>query len=670
MKIYGQLESAQLEVLASTPTPTPTGRVFFDTTQALVRVYNGTAWVALTGTNSTFLPSADATYDLGSSSLQWRDLYLSRNAAIGGNLAVTGTSTFTGNVSIGGTPQGDSVPFDVVKSRNGEASLRTRNVNTGASAFGAFRVDADTGTAYFFLNSIAGGAYGGIDAPGSGGIRVVASHATGEVKFYSGNTLAGTFSGTDQSLALTGGATIEKAVTIGSSSNRGLLSLVGTSSLTPTLALNNTNASGGKQWNVSAGSVTAGVFSVVNSTDSVVGFALSATGVPTFVGLGTGLVHSSSLGVFSSSLLVNADVSASAAIAYSKLALTGAILNADLAGSIAYSKLSLTGAILNADLAGSIAYSKLSLTGAILNADLAGSIAASKLVGSDIATVGTITSGTWSGTTIAVNKGGTGITSGTSGGVLYYSASGTLASSGALTASQVVIGGGAGATPTSLAAGSQYQVLVMGAANPGYGQVNLAQSAAITGTLPVGNGGTGVTTSTGTGNTVLSASPTFTGTVLAAAATFSGLFTPTGGIVGVITVSNATAGNLGEYKETVVTSGSPVTLTSATTVEICHIDLTPGDWDVTAIASFDGTITGTILDMGISTSSSSEASTVLGSSRVQTPTFPTAASEQYLVVPNFRVNVSSNTTYYMVSRPTFTVGTLLAYGRLSARRVR
>ena len=34
----------------------------------------------------------------------------------------------------------------------------------------------------------------------------------------------------------------------------------------------------------------------------------------------------------------------------------------------------------------------------------------------------------------------------------------------------------------------------------------------VTGTLPVANGGTGVTTSTGTGSTVLSASPTFTGT--------------------------------------------------------------------------------------------------------------------------------------------------------------
>ncbi len=46
----------------------------------------------------------------------------------------------------------------------------------------------------------------------------------------------------------------------------------------------------------------------------------------------------------------------------------------------------------------------------ITNAKLAGSITASKLIGTDIATVGTITSGVWSATTIALNKGGTGAT--------------------------------------------------------------------------------------------------------------------------------------------------------------------------------------------------------------------------------------------------------------------
>jgi hypothetical protein len=49
----------------------------------------------------------------------------------------------------------------------------------------------------------------------------------------------------------------------------------------------------------------------------------------------------------------------------------------------------------------------------VTNAGLAGSIAASKLVGTDIATVGTVTTGTWSADTIAVNKGGTGQTTAT-----------------------------------------------------------------------------------------------------------------------------------------------------------------------------------------------------------------------------------------------------------------
>jgi hypothetical protein len=51
---------------------------------------------------------------------------------------------------------------------------------------------------------------------------------------------------------------------------------------------------------------------------------------------------------------------------------TGTVTNGMLAGSIAYSKLSLTGSIVNADISASaaIAYSKLALTGSIVNADM------------------------------------------------------------------------------------------------------------------------------------------------------------------------------------------------------------------------------------------------------------------------------------------------------------
>ena len=63
-------------------------------------------------------------------------------------------------------------------------------------------------------------------------------------------------------------------------------------------------------------------------------------------------ISSTGTAAIGSGVIVNADINASAAIAYSKLALTGSIVNADVSASaaIAYSKLSLTGSIVNADI--------------------------------------------------------------------------------------------------------------------------------------------------------------------------------------------------------------------------------------------------------------------------------------------------------------------------------
>ena len=59
-------------------------------------------------------------------------------------------------------------------------------------------------------------------------------------------------------------------------------------------------------------------------------------------------------------------------------------------------------------------------------------------------------------TALPVARGGTGLTTGTSGGILAFTAAGTIASSAALTASALVIGGGAGVAPstTTTAAGA------------------------------------------------------------------------------------------------------------------------------------------------------------------------------------------------------------------------
>lgn len=92
---------------------------------------------------------------------------------------------------------------------------------------------------------------------------------------------------------------------------------------------------------------------------------------------------------------------------------------------------------------------------------------------------------------VPVANGGTGLPSGTSGGVLAFTASGTLASSAALTVNRLVIGGGAGAAPTVLGSpGTTTTVLHGNAAGaPTFGAVDLTTD--VTDLLPGANGGTG-----------------------------------------------------------------------------------------------------------------------------------------------------------------------------------
>lgn len=113
------------------------------------------------------------------------------------------------------------------------------------------------------------------------------------------------------------------------------------------------------------------------------------------------------------------------------------------------------------------------------------------------------TSGTQSGTqtlvkttpvVVGVNDTRLPPVSGTSGGIVGYTSTSTVASSVLLTQHALVIGGGAGATPTPLASLGTTTTVLHGNASgdPTYGAVALTTD--ITGVLPIANGGTGSST--------------------------------------------------------------------------------------------------------------------------------------------------------------------------------
>lgn len=121
--------------------------------------------------------------------------------------------------------------------------------------------------------------------------------------------------------------------------------------------------------------------------------------------------------------------------------------------------------------------------------------------------------------------------SGTSGGIPYYNSTSTIASSALLAANQIVLGGGAATAPATLGSLGTTTTLLHGnaAGAPTFAAVSL--TADVTGTLPAGSGGTGIT-ALGTG----------VATALGINVGSAGAFVTNGGALG--TPSSGTATNL------------------------------------------------------------------------------------------------------------------------------
>lgn len=148
-----------------------------------------------------------------------------------------------------------------------------------------------------------------------------------------------------------------------------------------------------------------------------------------------------------------------------------------------------------------------------------------------------------------------------------------------------------------------------------------------------------------------------------------------GQLPGTATNDAATAGNVGELKNTILKIGSEVSFTTGTAKTVTSVSLTAGDWDATGVLCFDGAAATNVTFLIASIGPATDALATLGTTaRVDlgyaaSTIFASGINNCVLVGPT-RVSLSATTTMYLVGDGAFTVSTLKGYGEIRARRVR
>ena len=118
-------------------------------------------------------------------------------------------------------------------------------------------------------------------------------------------------------------------------------------------------------------------------------------------------------------------------------------------------------------------------------------------------------------------------------------------------------------------------------------------------------------------------------------------------------------------------SGSAITLSTATPANVTSISLTAGTYLVSGIVNFQGVITVT----GAQIASTNTTSATVGTQGLNAASTVFLTNSFSLNVPislnspEFILTLGATTTVYLVAQATFSGGTCLAYGSISAVRL-
>jgi hypothetical protein len=138
---------------------------------------------------------------------------------------------------------------------------------------------------------------------------------------------------------------------------------------------------------------------------------------------------------------------------------------------------------------------------------------------------------------------------------------------------------------------------------------------------------------------------------------------------GVQTNAPAVAGEVGEYVSAGIGDGSPVNLSGSVVSSLTSVVLTPGDWDIEAIAILQGAPTG-LSQWRAAVATTTGVVGTLGTDASDNAPVAAPSGRVPVTVPRHRILLASTTTYYLNVVAVFTGGSAQAFGRIVARRAR
>ena len=142
---------------------------------------------------------------------------------------------------------------------------------------------------------------------------------------------------------------------------------------------------------------------------------------------------------------------------------------------------------------------------------------------------------------------------------------------------------------------------------------------------------------------------------------------------GTATNDSAPAGFIGEYVESIITTGSEVSLTTGVPANLTSISLTAGDWDVTGSVFLDLNAATVLANALFGFNTTSATPPAIDSSKRAHFTWNSTnnwVGTPSATMPTCRFSLSTTTTIYFVCYANFSTNTLAVFGSMRARRVR